>query len=83
MDWQEAVAAMRVGYAVRRVAWRAFREGEVVEYQGEIPIVERGVEPVTLVAAWSGDDKPVSVFRGAWSRVDCIPEDDWREATDW
>jgi hypothetical protein len=81
MNWGEAVVAMRHGFHVYRASLRTR------EYVGDspdgLPIYDCGRESCMLAAAWTDDEEPVFVFRGAESGCMFVPEIEDREATDW
>lgn len=80
MNWTDAVACMACGEAVRRASEKKY---DRIGHTDGVPIFDTGCEPVTLVAAWTVDDKPVYVYRGLHSRELFMPEDHDRAATDW
>lgn len=80
MDWKAAVECMKNGAHVQRACEQGrkrvdFGDDEVVHVCGQ--------EPCFLAAAWTADDRPVLVFRGSYSKVDFVPEDEHRSAKDW
>jgi hypothetical protein len=82
MIWREAVDAMRAGKHVRRaseVTRKLIDGGDGLNP----PIYDCGTEGCFLAAAWSVDDRPVSVFMGSWSKVPFVPGDEHMQATDW
>ena len=81
MNWPDALAAMRAGHAVRRASLSCYRP--ISSPDDETVIIYAGTEPLMLAAAWTVDDRPVFVFRGAMSGVLHIPDDEDRAATDW
>lgn len=88
MNWADAVIAMRAGHNVRRDSLSCWKRVHVIDPAGnaltdEPIVIYAGLEPLMLAAAWTDDDRPVFVFRGAQSGVMHIPEDEDRAATDW
>jgi len=80
MNWREAVKAMRAGNAVRRIS-ETYRKR--IGESGGVPIFECGTEPCRLAAAWTDDERPVSIFQGTESKQLFVPDDEHRAATDW
>jgi hypothetical protein len=82
VNWTEAVECMRAGARVRLKSemWR-----KVIDAGDDMNpgIVECGMEGCILAHAWTDDEKPVLVFRGADSGQLFVPEDEHRTATDW
>lgn len=80
MNWAEAVQTMRKGQPVHRTSqvWRV-QVGEA----GGLPVFDCGREACMLAAAWTDDERPVMVFRGAESGVLFVPDDEDRAAEDW
>lgn len=81
MHWAAAVHAMRESKYVRRRTWMAMET--VKRGPDGVPIVVTGIEPCYLAAGWSDDDRPVRVFRGAWSGLNFIPLAEDMDASDW
>ena len=80
MNWTEAVAAMKGGNQVQRASEQGSKP--LSENSG-VPIYKCGEEPCLLAHAWSADDRPVTVFRGANSGVLFVPDFEHRDAIDW
>ncbi len=76
MNWLEAIEVMRSGANVQR-------RSEQTRKQISPGVWECGEEPCMLAHAWTVDERPVLVFRGADSGVLFVPDSDDREATDW
>lgn len=80
MNWSDAIEAMKRGHQVRRVSEQYRRPFGGAD---GVPIFECGEEPAMLAHAWTYDERPVMVFRGAMSGALFVPDSDHREATDW
>lgn len=80
MNWNEAVSAMRLGKRVQR---ESERRHEPIGSICGLMVYESGQEPVMLAHAWTADERPVMVFRGAESGVLFVPDAEHRMADDW
>lgn len=83
MNWTEAKEAMKKGHIVRRKSEMTLTASKMPDDYDGIPVFETGEEGCRLAAAWTVDDKPVSVFQGFSSKSLFIPEDHHTSATDW
>lgn len=84
MNWIEAIEEMKKGKLVRRKSEMYMRPDNIqLSDDEEIPVFESGMEACRLVAAWTIDNKPVTVFQGWPSKEVFIPEDEFISATDW
>ena len=80
MNWTQAVAAMKTGKRVQRASQQ---RRTLLSANDGTPVFECGTEPCLLAHAWTDDEKPVLVFRGAESGVLFVPDSEDRGATDW
>lgn len=80
MNWTEAVAAMKTGKHVQRASEQT---RNLIGSTDGVPIYECGEEACLLAHAWTDDERPVMVFRGAGSGQLFVPDSEHREANDW
>lgn len=95
LTWLQAVDAAQRGHVLRRRSdmWTRVLQAGNPSLQDEgghwsddlahAPVIESGQEGFRLVAAWTHDNKPVTVFQGAGSKCLFVPDSDHLAATDW
>lgn len=88
MNWDEAVAKMKAGYAVRRASESIAKiidpgRPDLSGGMEHARVVETGKEGCRLMHAWTVDERPVLVFMGSGSKCLFVPDDEDRGATDW
>ena len=80
MNWAEAVTAMQAGHQVQRASEQ---HRALIGDSDGVPIYECGQEPCLLAHAWTADEQPALVFRGARSGELFVPDSEHRNACDW